>query len=135
MLKSIGVILLGLFAAVLVIFIFEFLSHSLYGPPSDIDLKDPEVMKTWIKSLPWQALSLIVLAWFCGAVAGGFIIARMDPLHKLRSSLTLALMLLVSTAINLATIEHPGWMWPAGLLAVLGGVWIGGKLMTLFRSV
>lgn len=135
MLRSIGVILLSLCAAVVVIFIFEYLSHIINKAPADLNQQDPEAMKTWIKSLPWQALFLVVLAWFCGSAAGGFVIAKMDPQNKLRSSITLAVMLLASVAINLASLEHPGWMWPAGLLSIVAGIWCGGKLTTWYRSV
>src|SRR6185436_16080705 len=109
-------ILVGLFAAVVVIFLVESFSHMMYAMPEGLDVKDKEAMDAWIKTLPFGALLIVLLAWFFGATVGGFVASFMDRINALRNAQIVGVFLLVATLINLYQIPNPIWMWICGII-------------------
>lgn len=128
MMKSILSILVALFAAVIVIYIVESFSHMMYAMPEGMDLQDKQAMEDWIRTLPFGAMVLVLLAWFSGATVGGFIASFMDRDNAMRSSMVVGMLLLIITLVNLFEIPHPVWMWVGGIIAIASGTWIGQQL-------
>lgn len=127
MVRSIVSILTALFSAVIVIFLIELVGQKKYPPPPGLNPEDSLAMEPWMNSLPLAGLIFILIAWFTGAYTGGIIVSALDKLNAFRSSLTVGLLLLISTLINLSHYPHPFWMWIFGILAIITGTWLGYK--------
>jgi len=130
MIKSIVSILVGLFAAVLVIFLVESISNLIYP----INFRADQPLNELMKSLPTGALLFVLMAWFLGAMVGAFLACYLDELNALRSSIYVAVFLLIATVINLYQIPHPFWMWFAGILSIIAGCSLGVKMFVRYWS-
>ena len=129
MLKSIGAVVFSMIVAIVVIFLFELCSHAIFPFPQGKDSNDSQAIAEWIKTLPPLAMWLVILSWFMGSFSGSLVLARIDPINFMRGVMSLGFLLIVSTLLNLTTIPHPLWMWPAGILAILIGLWSGRALL------
>jgi hypothetical protein len=126
--KSFRAVLLGIFAAVAVIFLVESISHWLYPMPAGIKPNDKDAMMDWISTLPVSAMLIVLLAWLLGAAAGAYVANYLNAVNGLRSAMIVGLFLLVATIMNLYQIPHPFWMWPAGIGSIIIGCYAGMKL-------
>lgn len=134
MLKSIGSVVLSVIVAAGVIYLFEYCSHLLFPTPEGLDTSNQQALSEWINTLPPMAMWLIVISWFFGSLIGSLVLSRIDPMNFKRGIITFGVVLVSTTIMNLYTIPHPMWMWPAGILAVLIGLWAGPNLLNAFRK-
>jgi hypothetical protein len=62
---------LGMVAGILVafatVFVIDLAGHQIYPLPSDLDMYDPEAVGAFIRTMPPEALAIVVIAWFVGA--------------------------------------------------------------------
>ena len=125
MIRSIVSILTALFCAVIIIFLIEYLSQKLYPMPEGLDYDDKEAFGDWVKSLPLTAMLFVLFGWFLGSFLGGYLVSAMDKYNAVRSTSVVGVLLLFSTLLNLYQIPHPAWMWIGGMVAILGGTYLG----------
>lgn len=125
MLKSIGKIMAGVFAAGLVVFIVEMAGHKIYPVPADLNYNDKEALAAHVKSLPVGALLWLIAAWLSGSFCGSALVSYLDTLQAYRNHIWVGVTLLLATAMNLVAVPHPFWMWIAGLVAIAAGTRLG----------
>ena len=116
-----GAVIVGLVAAMLTVFVIEWLGHLLFPMSSDVELHDPEKTAQARAEIPLAARLLVVLAWFAGALAGGFIADRIGRSASL--AWVIAALLIVAGIVNILMIPQPVWMQIAAIASpLLGGL-------------
>lgn len=119
----------GMVGGSVVIFLVEMLGHQLYPPP-----QTSEDLSTYIANMPLAPLLMVLLGWFLGALAGGFITAKIAAPYQQRLIYILGILFTVVAVINMLTIPHPIFMWVAGTLIFLPAVFLGAKLATISQA-
>lgn len=121
-------VIAGLVAMIACVAAVEWLSAGLYPPPPGVDYHDPEQLRAAMPAIPWQAKALVVLAWTLGALAGGYVAARVARTHRRGAALAIGALMLALVSISLVTIPHPAWMIALGLLLPLPLALLGREL-------
>lgn len=71
---------------------------------------------------PVGALLAVVLAWLVGAVAGGWVAARISRWHA--APWIIAAVVILGVVMNAAMLPHPWWMVGAGILLPIVAAWL-----------
>lgn len=124
--KTILAVIAGVIAGGAIVFVTEVVGHSLYPPPADINLADPEDVKRLMANLPAGAFLMVLVGWFLGSFAGAFIAYSIS--RKAIAAWTVAAIFILFTAMNFMMIPHPAWMIAAGLLIPLASAWLALRL-------
>ena len=111
--RSILAVILGIFAAGLVIAGIEAAAHALNPPPAG--LRGADAAAT-MAAMPTAVLVNVVLAWAIGSIAGGFVAAKVSRQHPRGAALAVGLGLMALIALNVVMLPHPAWMIACGLL-------------------
>ncbi len=123
--KRIIAVLAGCIVSVLVIFLSEGLSHTLNPPPEDIDLNDPEQLKTLMAEAPFLALLMVQIGAFLGAFAGGMVASAVYGQKDKLPALGVGVVLTLLGLINLILIPHPVWFTITALVVYVTGSYTG----------
>jgi zinc transporter ZupT len=124
--KSILAVAAGILTGAIVIFLIQLFSP--HQPPKDLDINDKTQLRAWIDTLPLQAFIIVLLSYFLGSVAGGFITNFLANTSKYRPALVTGFGLFVVGVMNLVAIPHPIWFAVVSSLLYFFGAWIGGRL-------
>lgn len=124
--RTIGAVLLGLVAGVLVVFAIEFLSIQLYPLPSGIDPGDPAAMATAIAHMPLGAFMFVLAAYFSGTLVGSFLAARVG--RGIVPGMVVGVLLLVAALMTMVQLPHPLWFWIAAVLLFAAATFVGTRL-------
>ena len=106
-LKTSLAVVAGVIAGGAIVFVTEAIGHSLFPPPADIDLSNPDDVKRLMASLPAGAFAMVLLGWFLGGFAGAYVahaIAR-----KPVAAWAVAVIFILFTIMNFFMIPHPAW--------------------------
>lgn len=133
MLKRIVSIILGLAAAVVVIMIVEAISHILF-PVAPIDMNNKEAIKQFMADLPVGAMVMVLTAWIMGSFFGAITSTLINKENGLRNSITVGIIILVLSVLNLIMLPSPVWMWVGALTLIVPAAWAGHKLLIEFRK-
>lgn len=133
MLKRIVSIILGLAAAVVVIMIVEAISHILF-PVAPIDMNNKEAIKQFMADLPVGAMVIVLTAWIMGSFFGAITSTLINKENGLRNSITVGIIILVLSVLNLIMLPSPVWMWVGALTLIVPAAWAGHKLLIEFRK-
>lgn len=115
-------ILAGAILGFAVVALLETAGHLAFPPPAGTDLHDPAALSKVMEMVPLPAKLMVVLAWFLGALAGGWAAARIA--RDNRAAWIIAGIFILMTALTIAQIPHPLWMIVAGLVAPLLAGWL-----------
>lgn len=124
--KTIVAVVAGVVLGGAIVFVTEAVGHSLFPPPSDINLADPEDVTRLMASLPAGAFAMVLLGWFLGSLAGALVAFRIA--RKAVAAWAVALVFILLTTVNFYMIPHPAWMIAAGLLIPLASAWLALRL-------
>lgn len=109
--------ILGIVAGLVVAFAcvagVEAIGHSLYPPPPGFDLTNPRDVDRLMSVMPAAALAFVLAAWFVGALAGA-LVANLIARRALAGWI-IALLVIAAGVATMVMIQHPGWMWAAGI--------------------
>jgi len=132
-LRSIGVLLLGVIVAIVIIHGSETLSERYFGFLNDVDKTNTEAVQKALADAPPGALWSVLLGYFIAAIAGGWLAARLSCLWPMAHAMSVAIVLLLASAINLREFSHPAWFVALNLLVIPLGSYIAGWLVTRSR--
>lgn len=124
MVRSIIAVVLGALLAGVTVAAVEFLGQRLFPPPPGLDFNNREAMM----SLPTGTFVFLLLAWALGALAGGWLAARLAPRKPLLHGMIVGALLMAGGVMNLVTIPHPVWVTILGLLVFLPAAYMGASL-------
>ncbi len=117
----------GILAGSICIWLIEALGHILYPLPSGVKPSDIDAFKTYVSTLPFAALLLVLLGYSFGAVVSGFISTKIANDGKSRYAIICGIFFLLATVYNMYMLPTPVWFWIFGIL-LWGLVLIGYKL-------
>src|SRR3990167_4345710 len=96
-------------------------------PPASLDFNDKVAVATYVQTMPWQAVAVVVLSWLLGTYIGATVAARISKDHVMACALIIGVLDVVLTAINALSIPHPTWALAMGLLLPIPLAWLAGK--------
>ncbi|MCX7042926.1 MAG: hypothetical protein NT117_09690 [Gammaproteobacteria bacterium] len=128
MFRSFFAVISGLFAMMIVITFTQIANVKLfYPPPAGLDFNDKVAVATYVQTMPWQAVAVVVLSWLLGTYIGATVAARISKDHAMVCAMTIGIVDVVLTAINALSIPHPTWALAMGLLLPIPLAWLAGR--------
>lgn len=128
MFRSFFAVISGLFAMMIVITFTQIANVKLfYPPPASLDFNDKVAVATYVQTMPWQAVAVVVLGWLLGTYVGATVAARISKDHVMACALIIGVLDVVLTAINAVSIPHPTWALAMGLLLPIPLAWLAAK--------
>ena len=110
-------VLAGLAAMFAVITGIEYVAHQVFPPPPGLDPRNPADLAAVLASQPVAGLAMVVLAWVCGAFAGGWTAARISSAWPRAAAVVVALVVMSGVVGMIVQLpDHPKWMSVLGLL-------------------
>lgn len=126
--KTVVGVVAGVVVAFLCIFAIEAVSHLIFPPPPGTDFTDPAQVARLMEVMPTAALVMVVVAWFAGALAGGWV-ANVVAKRALAGWIV-ALLVIAGGVATMVMIPHPAWMWGVGIALPLIAGWLAQRLST-----
>lgn len=120
----------GVIVAILLIVGIETVGHRLYPPPPGLDLRDPEVLRDMVRSMPVAAIGSVLLAWVAGALAGSWAAARIAVQWRIGHAGVVGAVVLAGAVANMLMVPHPAWMWVGAIVLVPLASYAGGRWAT-----
>jgi hypothetical protein len=125
--RSLLAVVLGLMLGMVTIFAWEMVDHAVYPPPPGFDPHDSKTMHMIMK-MPAGMFLILVVGWFSGAAAGGWLAARLARHAPMVHALVVGAFFMAGAITIMLMIPHPLWVWVLGLLgffpAAFAGAWM-----------
>ena len=122
-------VLLGMVAAISVMFVLESVAHSIYPSPAGLDFNKREAVRAFIFGLPFGAFALLILAYVAASFVGGLVSSVLAGRESRTPALIVGALLTVSGVANLVAMPHPLWFMIVSSSVYLPSAWLG------FRAV
>lgn len=107
----------------------EFLGHVLFPPPAGLDPRERSDLARIVAASSAGALTMLVLAWTGGALAGGAVAAAISRGHRRGAALAVALLVMAGVAGMVWLVPGtPAWVWIAGLLLPVPAALCGARI-------
>lgn len=119
-------IVAGLVVAFATVFAIDLAGHQIYPLPSDLNLRDPEAVGAFIRTMPTGALALVLIAWFVGALDGGIVAALVS--RRAWTVWVVAAFVAVAGIVNVLMIPHPVLLQIGAVVAPLLGGFVAGLI-------
>ncbi len=118
--------IVGALVAVLTVFVWEVIGHTIFEVPAGLDPSKPEEARAYVEALPLAAKAWLVAGWLIAALAGGLVARALTG--KKWPAWFVAAVILAATVANFFMLPfHPWWMILGGILApLLAGMAVGG---------
>ena len=114
-------IVLGIVAAFVTVVCIDLIGHQIYPMPSDLNVRDPEAVGAFIRTMPPGAFAIVVAAWFLGALDGGIIAAAVS--RRAWTVWPVAAAVALGGVVNVLLIPHPVALQLGAIAApLLGGL-------------
>ncbi len=118
MARKILALLAGVFTAVIVVGLIEYLAHLIYAPAVPPDRNNPEAMRAFIASMPVGAFLLILLAYAAGTFVGGVVAGRIARSTAWRYAGSIGGLILLFALMNIVMLPHPLWFTVSVIIVV-----------------
>lgn len=132
--RKILAVLAGILAAVVIVFVIEFISSMVYPPPPGMDMSDMEAMKAHVQTLPTGAFIFVLAAWTIAAFVGGLVAGKIAKSNEVLFAWIVGGVLLIASIANLVMIPHPVWFSVTGIVLILVATFMAGKFGQCRRS-
>lgn len=116
---------LGIAVAIGVVFVVELIGHELLPRPQGYDPMTPDGAERYLRESPLVAKLALVLGWFAGALAGGWLAVRIGGRGWL--AWIVAGFIVAGAIANMVMIAHPAWMQVAGVALPLLAGWLASR--------
>lgn len=118
--RKILAVVVALIAAFAVIMIVQMLNSLVVSPPSADVMNDPARMQEYMRSLPTQAYVVVLIGYFLGSFAGGYIVSNMSRRESpgIGLGLLIGIVLTVMGVLNFFVFVPGQPMWVA-IIALL----------------
>jgi hypothetical protein len=122
--RAIVAVIAGCIVSGLVVFGMDAISHLVYSPPAEVNVRDQEAMRALIQQMPTGAFIIIAAGWILGAGFGAWVATRLSG-GKAWAGGAVGGVTLAATGVNLFTIMHPVWVVLAALIGIPLASWVG----------
>lgn len=126
LLRKILALVAGVVVGALVVGCAEYVGHSIYPPPTGINVKDPEDLKRLMDVVPFQAKLIVVVAWFLGALAGAWTAIRLGGETVL--GFGIGGIFAGLSIMTMLSIPHPLWMTACAVVLPFAAAWLAIKI-------
>lgn len=113
MLRRVGGVVAGVVVAGVTVGVVQAIGHRLYPPPAGTNLGDVAQVTDYVANMPPVALSFVLLAWFLGALIGGWVALRIARWQA--APWLVAGLILFGALWTFYNIPHPIWMMGGGI--------------------
>lgn len=127
MIRTLGGIVAGLAAAVVLMMVTEAIGYRVAPPPGWVDLPGAEDPQQSFLSLLFQPLG-----WFLGALVGGWLAIRISD--EARTTWAVTGVVLLAAVVNFLFLPLPVWLIVAGIVLPLLGGWLAQKVCAMFEG-
>ncbi len=128
LLRSVGAVLVGLVAALILIVGVEVVSSILHPFPPEVDQDDLEVVRAHVAGYPAWILMLAVLAWGLTTFLGAWLATRLGTGRHRAHGIVVGLILLALVVLNMSMLPYPIWFWASNLILFPLGFYWGARL-------
>lgn len=128
MFRRLGSVLLGFISGSLVVFVVQSIGHAVVEMPPGFDPNDPASIAAIADQIPLAALLFVLVSYILGALAGGFVAAKITAKQPMLQAHIVGVVFLVMGVLNLFMIPHPVWFAIASLLVFSPSAHVGGRL-------
>lgn len=131
-LKNIAAVLMGFVLASAIMMIIESINGKVLYPDlakAAESIKDRESMRALFANAPIGALLVVIVGWFVGSATGCWLCRKItgSEAQLPRAVVVLGALLVIAGIANNLMIPPPLWFWIAGLIALAGGSYLGGR--------
>lgn len=129
-LRSIAAVVAGFIAASIVMTIVEAINGRVLYPElgkAAEGMTDREAIRALLATAPVGAFLIVIVGWFLGGLAGGWVAARLAPKSALGHALVLGALLTLAGIANNLMIPPPLWFWIASLVVLLPATYLGAR--------
>jgi hypothetical protein len=128
-LRGIFALCAGLFAAMIASTGVELvMAKWLYPVPTGLDLRDAAQVQAFAMSMPTSAHALILGGWLLGALVGGAVGSKLDPVYPRLPATLVGAFIGIGTMISAQQAMHPTWVYALGtvlpVLVALLAAWL-----------
>lgn len=113
----------GVAVAVLTVMLFDWISHTAFPPPPDLDVTDSEALSAYIASAPIGAMLLVLAGYIVATFDGTFIAIWIGRAKPFIFALIVGVLMLVATTTNLIMIPHPLWFTISAVVGIIAAAW------------
>jgi hypothetical protein len=119
----------GLVTMFIVIMGIEFLGHQVYPPPPGLDPRNTADVARIMAQAPVGALASIAIAWIVGALAGGFVAAKVSGFWPRAAAIVVGLFVVLGVVAMMTQVPgHPMWLAIVGLVLPVPMALLGARL-------
>ncbi len=139
-LRSIGLVFLGVVVTMALIFGIEWLNERLFHFLQNVDTSDPAALREAVSHLPVGAFLLILLSYFIGTFCGAWVAATLTPREMVPNNWPMAhamivgLVVLIAGLSDLISLPHPRWYYLAYFIDFPLAACLAGWLVLARRS-
>jgi len=126
--RSVGAVLIGLVAAMILIVGVEGVGAILHPFPPDVDPTDYEVCKAHVARIPAWILLLVVLLWGLTTFLSVWLATRLGWGRHRAHGIVVGSILLALVIMNMSMLPYPVWFWASNLIVFPLATYCGAKL-------
>lgn len=108
----------GAIVGIFLITVIQTITSRFFPLPAGVSPNDKVAMGEFIRTLPLQALLLVLFGYLAGVFAGAWVAGRLSLTHPLRQAVMVTILFGIATLLNLSSFPHPIWFWIANLAVV-----------------
>lgn len=124
-------VVVAMIAAVAVITIVQMMTQLVYPTPASDVMTDPAKLQAWMAAMPLSAYVIVLISYFLGSFAGGFIVKNMSRRESPGMTLPIVIggVLTVGAILNFFVLlpGQPLWFVIVGLLIFIPVSLFGAK--------
>jgi hypothetical protein len=120
--------LAGIAVAVLTVMLMEWISHSIYPMPADLEITDTEALNAYLAAAPMTALLLVLAGYFIATFDGTFVACLIGRTKPHLYALFIGVLMLAGAGSNLIMFRHPTWFSVAAVVGIIASAWLAMKL-------
>jgi dipeptide/tripeptide permease len=127
--EGIVAVIAGFVAANVIMIAIEFMNVLLYPDlVKALESKDPEAIKEAIASASVGAMLVVIVAWACGSLAGGYVAAWIGRNGPVVHALVVGAFLTCGGIANNLTYPPPVWFWIVTFVVFFLATYVGARL-------
>lgn len=124
MLRDVIGAIVGVAVAVLTVMLFDWISHTAFPLPPDLEVNDTTAMSEYIGTMPLAAMLLVLAGYIVATFDGTFIAAWIGRAKPFIFALVVGVLMLVATISTLIMIPHPMWFNIASVVGIVAAAWM-----------
>ncbi|TVR34179.1 MAG: hypothetical protein EA390_03335 [Balneolaceae bacterium] len=114
----------GLIVSIAIIFIMQFINHSLYTAIDGVSIENKEQYSAFIHNNPLYLLGVLI-SNAAGSFTGGAVAKLIRNDITAPQACIVGLVLMILAFVNIVAVSHPVWFWILSVFAFIPFSWYG----------